>query len=196
MAATTTHPVKQKATAVKAAAKKQPLAVYGPNLGKGHTFHVMAKTDRKGKTKMYSGEPPILVEATTVQAVVEFVYADQLAESPDATWNDYASEFKILPSAAKQLGLTSPKKTSTTNTTGKTPARSFPDSTGRDIKGDRVKLDGKVIGTAAYRVMDGKRSVPRIGVELATTGAGKVAATLKGRTLKRRCFDAADLTVA
>jgi hypothetical protein len=49
-----------------------------------------------------------------------------------------------------------------------------------------------VIGTCAYRVTDGKRKVLRIGVELGTTG-GKAAATVGGRTFRRRCFDAAGL---
>ena len=82
MAAITKTPSsrEQKAEAVAAAAEAQPVAVYGPNLGSGTTFHVMSPTDRKKNIKLYKGHEPMLVEASSVQQVVEEVYADQIAE--------------------------------------------------------------------------------------------------------------------
>lgn len=71
------------------------------------------------------------------------------------------------------------------------------DSAGQEIpKGVRVKHKGAIIGTVAYRCTDGKRGVPRIGVQLAATGkAATEAANIKGRTVRNRCFDACELTV-
>jgi hypothetical protein len=191
---TTTHPVQQKADALAAvAAKPKKLAVYGPNIGKGGEFHVFAEGDKAANAKRYAGEPPMPLTAGTAQEAIEAIYSDQLAEDAEATWEDYASTVTFHRSA----GMRTPARQAATKGKPTGPmAKRFPDSTGRDIaKGDTVKLDGKVIGTAAYRVMDGKRKVPRIGVALAATKTAAAAATVNGRTVKNRCFDAADLTV-
>src|SRR5581483_8344290 len=141
----TTTARQQKADALKEVAAKQPLLIFGPNLGTGTTFHVMAKSDRKKNSKPYKDtEPPMEFAATTVQQIVEFVYADQLAEDKDAKWTDYEPDFTFLASAAKQLGLRAGGKAKPAAKAN--PAKVFPDSTGRDIKiGDTVKLAGKVI---------------------------------------------------
>jgi len=199
MTTKTTTSRQQKADAIKEVAAKQPLLIFGPNLGTGTTFHVMAKSDRKKNSKPYKDtEPPMEFAATSVQEIVEFVYADQLAEDKDAKWTDYEPDFTFLASAAKQLGLRDTKKATGTGTK---PKKQFPDSTGRDIQiGDTVKKDGKIIGKAAYRVHHGKMAkegkiVPMIGVALAESKTAQAAASVNGRTVKRRSFFAKDLTV-
>ncbi len=101
---------------------------------------------------------------------------------------------------ATTKATTKARSTSTTKALENT--KTWPDSTGRDIKlGDKVKLGGKVIGTAAYRCTHGKdwkeKKVrrPMIGVALADTGAAQSAGAVNGRAVKRRAFDSTDLTV-
>lgn len=99
--------------------------------------------------------------------------------------------------ALAKAAATTPAKKATTKSKATTKPKAatkklFPDSNGVDIrKGVTVTFEGKRIGTAAYRVMDGKRHVPRIGVAL----TGKATATVNGRTVKNRCYDADTLTV-
>jgi hypothetical protein len=99
-------------------------------------------------------------------------------------------EASTKPAAKRPAAKPKPKP----KPTAKVAAKTFPDAEGTDIKkGMRVALAEKpttVLGTAAYRVTDGKRKVPRIGVALATTKAAAGHASIKGRTVKNRAFDA------
>ena len=83
-----------------------------------------------------------------------------------------------------------PAKAPTRKDTTAQPARVFAAADGTDIKvGDRVfQKDTDLEGVAAYRVMDGKRQVPRIGIEAD-------GLRVNGRDVKRICVDADSLLV-
>jgi hypothetical protein len=81
------------------------VTIHGPNLidqSKG-TFHVHAAGCRDNHREVVNNgsECPWTIEADSIQAIVEEVYSDHMAEheagSKWATWEPYRSDFHVLP---------------------------------------------------------------------------------------------------
>jgi hypothetical protein len=168
----------RKAAAVKEAAAKQPVLVFGPNLGRSTpqdfstTFHVMAPTDRKKTTKLYKGHTPMTVEASSVQQLVEQVYADQMAESKEP-WTTYEPDFTFLASAWPILGIKEkPKPAARPTSTQRNRTAAWADRNGKEIApGAKVECPGGFKGIAKARctkpATKDQPAVPMIGVLLA-----------------------------
>jgi hypothetical protein len=85
--------------------------IHGPNLIGSKTpesFHVHAFDCKDNRKPLYRGERPWDTDVASEQEAVEAIYSDQIAEDPDATWEDYATDVRIFPCVKLELPVEVP----------------------------------------------------------------------------------------